>query len=174
MIGRFVRAFEEARPALAEKWKAEPPGSYEDIVAGTIATVRSKVSGREIPAEKVHAIDDGEYQGTLLFLVPQETYQPCTYWYVFVSYGSCSGCDTMEWIGTQEEKERTEHFLTLAYDVVRGLKRISPWGRYSEPTERHETALKDIATTDPDADEPAFILARVLARAADALEEEAS
>lgn len=176
MIGRFVRAFEEARPELAEKWGSEPPNSYEEIVSGAIRAVRSKLveGGREDPAETVHSIDDGDYQGTLLFLIPADLYQPSVYWYAFVGYGSCSGCDTLSWVKDLPEAERMPHYLALAYDVVRGLKRISAWGRWDDPAERHQTALEEIAKADPDTDDPASVLAWAVRKAALAIEEEVS
>ena len=47
---------------------------------------------------KITVIDDGDYQGTLLFLIPIDTYQPSEYEYLltFCSCGSCSGCDTLQ------------------------------------------------------------------------------
>lgn len=43
-------------------------------------------------------IDNGDYQGTLLFLVARDTYQPDEdeYLMTYVGYGSCSGCDALE------------------------------------------------------------------------------
>ena len=48
--------------------------------------------------ERITTIDDGDYQGTLLFLIPEDTYQPSEYEYLmtYVDYGSCSGCDTLQ------------------------------------------------------------------------------
>ena len=42
-------------------------------------------------------MDNGDYQGTLLFLIPCDTYQPSEYEYLltYVGYGSCSGCDAL-------------------------------------------------------------------------------
>lgn len=46
---------------------------------------------------KITVIDDGDYQGTQLFLIPRDTYQPSEDDYVMThcNYGSCSGCDTL-------------------------------------------------------------------------------
>ena len=42
-------------------------------------------------------IDDGDYQGTQIFITPLNTYQPSVEQYVYTNtyYGSCSGCDTL-------------------------------------------------------------------------------
>ena len=37
--------------------------------------------------ERIHRIDDGDYQGTLVFVIGGKGYQLSTYWYVKVSYG---------------------------------------------------------------------------------------
>ena len=45
-------------------------------------------------------IDNGDYQGTQIFLIPLDVYQPDVNQYVFTNtyYGSCSGCDTLQGI----------------------------------------------------------------------------
>lgn len=47
--------------------------------------------------DNITKIDNGDYQGTLLFLIPKDWYQPAEYDYLltYVGYGSCSGCDTL-------------------------------------------------------------------------------
>lgn len=48
--------------------------------------------------ENITVIDNGDYQGTLLFLIPRRTHQPecCDYFMSYVWYGSCSVCDTLQ------------------------------------------------------------------------------
>lgn len=47
--------------------------------------------------ENITTVDNGEYQGTLLFLIPRTCYQPSEYDYLltYAGYGSCSGCDSL-------------------------------------------------------------------------------
>lgn len=42
-------------------------------------------------------IDDGDYQGTEIFILHKDVYQPDIEDYVYTNthYGSCSGCDTL-------------------------------------------------------------------------------
>ena len=63
--------------------------------------------------ERIHEIDDGDYQGTLLYLIPCDRYQPEAYEYLmtYVGYGSCSGCDALQSI----------QMYTQIYDSVRLL-----------------------------------------------------
>lgn len=68
--------------------------------------------------ERITMIDDGQYQGTLLFLIPQVTMSPFHWQYLqtYVEYGSCSLCDTLE--GIQEnDKEYTQSLDKLMKDT---------------------------------------------------------
>lgn len=99
---------------------------YIDIVKIVIEAVHD---GYDSPdPERIHEIDDGEYQRTLLFVIPADEYQPWNYWYVKVCYGSCSGCDTLmaildgDYGDTIDEK--VDNLFTLALHIVHGLKRM--------------------------------------------------
>jgi hypothetical protein len=73
----------------------------------------------------IKEINDGDYQGTLLYLIPLRTYQPSAHEYLmtYVDYGSCSGCDTLQsiqnwsWgymddeIDMVERKQQEEQFI---------------------------------------------------------------
>lgn len=99
---------------------------YIDIVKIVIEAVHDDY--RTPDPNNIHEIDDGEYQGTLLFVIPQDDYQPLDYWYVKISYGSCSGCDTLQAIlsgfygDTVEEK--ADALFILALHIIQGLKRM--------------------------------------------------
>jgi hypothetical protein len=71
--------------------------------------------------EHIHKIDDGDYQGTLLFLIPFNTYQPCEFEYLMtcVGYGSCSGCDTLQNIQCDYDGDRKiDEFMVLCKDIL--------------------------------------------------------
>ncbi len=55
-------------------------------------------SDNRLLTNRITQIDDGHYQGTLLFTIPFDTYQPEEYEYLmtYIGYGSCSGCDAMQ------------------------------------------------------------------------------
>lgn len=76
--------------------------------------------------EHIHVIDDGDYQGTLLFVVPENTYQPYTYWIFRVSYGSCSYCDTLQGILDDEDdkEQQIKDLITLALHMIQSGKVI--------------------------------------------------
>lgn len=63
-----------------------------------VKLVTRYILGKEWDAENIIVVDNGDYQGTLLFLIPRDTYQPSEdeYLMTYVGYGSCSGCDTLQ------------------------------------------------------------------------------
>lgn len=80
---------------------------------------------------RITIIDNGDYQGTQLFLIPRDTYQPCEYDYLmtYVGYGSCGGCDTLQAIQEWGEKPLTEtqvkDFMALCKDILTNM--IKPY-----------------------------------------------
>jgi len=96
---------------------------YKDLVKLTFQVIFNNKDARyfyyDVNIDKIHEIDDGDYQGTLLYIIPFQTYQPAEneYLMTFVNYGSCSGCDTLQAIqydgGTIEEKHKDIYKLCL-------------------------------------------------------------
>lgn len=129
MIQEFVDRFMSRKSEITAAFKLKQPQDYKEIV---VAVIKSIVDGEDSYGqpdhERVHQIDDGDYQGTLVFLVAANGYQPDDYWYVKVGYGSCSGCDTLEAIRGYGEGEATdkqaEEYWTLALHIVQGLKKL--------------------------------------------------
>lgn len=77
-------------------------------------------------SENITTIDNGDYQGTLLFLIPTGAYQPSEYEYLmtYVGYGSCSGCDTLQgiqscpWHDVKPTEQQLKDYMTLCKDLV--------------------------------------------------------
>lgn len=82
-------------------------------------------------ANKITEIDDGDYQGTLLFIIPADVYQPGPGDYLIanVYYGSCSGCDTLQSINfdmrddCEPSEEQVKDFMALCKDIVMSILR---------------------------------------------------
>ena len=126
MIQEFIDRFDKARGSLLAGFKAKAPGSYKEIVTRVIEVVTTDDYDAPDP-KRIHVIDDGDYQGTLVFVIGGCGYQPSDYWYVKVGYGSCSGCDTLEAIGGYDDEvsdEQAGQYLTLALHIVQGLKKM--------------------------------------------------
>lgn len=126
MIKEFVKRFNENKSNLEERYRKKRPESYEDIVKWTIEAISDEDDYSDTPdPERIHIIDDGDCQGTLVFVIAEKGYQPHKYWYVRVRYGSCSGCDTLraieEWGDEISEKE-VKGYMTLSLHVIQQLK----------------------------------------------------
>ena len=84
----------------------------------------------------IHEINDGNYQGTQIFVVHNNTYQPDLDDYFFADnyYGSCSGCDTLMSITKYSDEPATEEqikeLMTLAFDLLRSFKPFVPNATY--------------------------------------------
>lgn len=126
LVDRFDSKREEIKCDLLMLLRDYNWFTYAEIVKVVIKAV---YDGYGTPnPECIHEIDDGEYQGTLLFVIPADGYQPYDYWCVKVGYGSCSGCDTLmailegDYGDTIDEK--VDSLFTLALHIVQGLKKI--------------------------------------------------
>jgi hypothetical protein len=129
MIKEFADRFIERQAEVKAKIAASRPGSYTDIVRLVVETVTD--GGYDaIDPERIHSVDDGDYQGTLVFVIGAKGYQPYDYWYVQVSYGSCSGCDTLQAIEETWDEDapltgrEVEGYYTLCLHVAQGLKKM--------------------------------------------------
>ena len=67
-------------------------------------------------------VDDGDYQGTLLFIIPEKIYQPTEgdYLMTYVWYGSCSYCDTIQSI-LYESNNKVENLMNLALHMIQRM-----------------------------------------------------
>jgi hypothetical protein len=127
MIQKFVDRFMEKGPELRAIFAEKHPRSYESIVKAVVS-ILSEGEYNSIDPERIHEINDGDYQGTLVYVIAASGYQPSTYWYVKVYYGSCSGCDTLEAIRGYDNgpptKEQVNDYMMLALHIVEGLKEM--------------------------------------------------
>ena len=131
MIQPFVDKLIGSKDALTAEFQKKRPGSYDDLVNRLVRLLDDEdaFGYDEAPdSARVHMIDDGDYQGTKLYIIGANGYQPSTYWSIFVSYGSCSGCDTFEAIGSYSDDTATEaeagEYYTLMLHMVQSMKRM--------------------------------------------------
>ena len=111
---------------------AKHPDDYREMVRNVISVITDeKEYGSYNPdPERIHEIDDGDYQGTLVYVIGAKGYQPSKYWYVKVEYGSCSGCDTLQAIRDSgygydtPNAEQVKDYMTLALHIVQRLKKM--------------------------------------------------
>lgn len=129
MIEEFVKRWEDKKHLLRERYTKERPSNYGEIVRNVVELLHDENKYDSIDPKRIHEIDDGDYQGTLVFVIASSDYQPNDYWYVRVYYGSCSGCDTLEALRGWDDdapipKEETDGYMTLSLHIVQQLKKM--------------------------------------------------
>ena len=129
MIEAFTRAWFANLNSIREKFAAKHPDNYKEVVRAVVQMLADASDEDENPdPDRIHEIDDGHYQGTHVYVIGAQGYQPSRYWYVKVSYGSCSGCDTLEGIRKhchgQPDAEQVGGYMTLALHIVQGLREM--------------------------------------------------
>ena len=73
-------------------------------------------------------IDNGDYQGTIIFIIPNDTYQPSLndYYVTYVSYGSCSSCDTLQSANEYPKKEtRVLAYKEICLHMLQNMTKLS-------------------------------------------------
>lgn len=127
MIQEIIKQWDERKIDLEKSFQVSHPSSYEDIVTKLFTVVI--IEGYKV--ENLVTIDHGDYQGTQLFFIPKDTYQPNASEYIWTDnyYGSCSGCDTLEAIRNYEDdpptEEQVKEYMMLALHLIQGFKPLS-------------------------------------------------
>ena len=128
MIKKFVERWEEKKHLVEAEFREAHPRNYGEIVETIISSLFLEGEYDDPDPGRITEIDDGDYQGTLLYVIASNAYQPHVYWAVKVYYGSCSGCDTLEGIrgyrdGPPDENQ-VKDYMALALHIVQNLKEI--------------------------------------------------
>lgn len=93
---------------------------YEDLVRLSVKWILNSGENNRgnWDCDNIKCIDDGDYQGTQLYLIPKNTYQPEEYEYLmtYVGYGSCSGCDTLQ--SLQMGNVDVDGYVKLCKDII--------------------------------------------------------
>lgn len=125
MILEYVKQWDENKGLLQKSFEDKLPESYEDIYKRLFQLVVTNPSlsySKEWNWKTYKLIDDGDYQGHQIFVLASNVYQPSLWDYIFtdVAYGSCSGCDTFEWIeySGKSKEDKIKEFMTLALHMV--------------------------------------------------------
>jgi len=125
MIQEFIDRFQEIKPDLLKQFQSKEPDSYGDILVQTLHMMFQDGDYDKPDASRLTVIDDGDYQGTLLFIIGANGYQPSTYWSVYVNYGSCSGCDSYQAVACYDNPEESaDEMLLMALHMIQSMKQI--------------------------------------------------
>ena len=134
MLKYCLRKWDENKKKLEEELLKDPllnECEYKHIVEKVVEIILNTNEEYLWNAEGITEIDDGDYQGTLLFLIPRKTSQPSEYEYLmtYVGYGSCSGCDALQAIQDYGEipisEDQLKGFMALCKDIITNM--IKPY-----------------------------------------------
>ena len=100
---------------------------YEYLVKLIVEYILNPSTGEEdweFDSDAITVIDNGDYQGTMLFVIPRKRYQPNASEHIltFSEYGSCDCCDTLMSIQDYRKDLPTENqvkeYMALCKDLV--------------------------------------------------------
>lgn len=134
----FVLAWEKNKTEIESyirTHKQNEYAEYKDLVRLLFdVVINPEIKGADrnkYDCNDIKEIDNGDYQGTLIFILHKNCYQPSItdYMYTYVDYGSCSGCDTL--MGIQDynlDKYPTENqikdYTTLLLHLLQRATRM--------------------------------------------------
>lgn len=135
MIKEIVDKWDQNKNRLEEAIRTTDMeyASYKTLVEFIVQYILNNPDDSEdwnnFDAKKIHEIDDGDYQGTLLFLIPKNRYQPDEdeYLVTYVDYGSCSGCDTLMEIQSYDYNDlptcrQVNDYMRLCLHLIQNMK----------------------------------------------------
>jgi hypothetical protein len=127
MIQPLVDRFMANKLTIESTFRAKHPENYAEIVKTVVSAVTDDDS--ELDPDRIHELNDGDYQGTLVYVIGAKGYHPYDYWYVKVIYGSCSVCDTLESIRSYSYElpsdEQVADYMTLALHIVQSIRKMN-------------------------------------------------
>jgi hypothetical protein len=131
MIEKFANKWQSIESAARARFAEKHWHDYKSLVVAVIELLVEGEDACNMPdPTRIHEINDGDCQGTLVYVIAEVGYQPSKYWYVKVSYGSCSGCDSLQAIRecSPDDEKPTDtaasDYYTLATHLVQGLKEM--------------------------------------------------
>lgn len=132
MEKEFIKQWEENKHKLENYFRTTNQSEYnqyKEIVTKIFElciTKASKYVGFNI--KNMTVINDGNNQGTEIYIIPFDNYQPDINGYVYTHtyYGSCSGCDTLMNISDScyglPSEEQIKEYMILSLHLVQKLK----------------------------------------------------
>ena len=112
--------------------RQEEYSEYKDLVRLLVGVVinANRDDYSKYDSKNILVINDGDYQGTQLFLIHLDTYQPgaSDYLITYIYYGSCSVCDTLQSISNYDyglpNEEQVNDYMTLCLHLIQNMKYI--------------------------------------------------
>lgn len=132
MIKEFIEKWDKYKKDLEKYFKTTKQSEY-DTYEKIVKLLFEKVINRDefgcdmYNTGDIKTIDDGDYQGTQIFILHKDIYPPSVADYIYTDtyYGSCSGCDTLLSIcGFGDElpdENQIEAYMTLSLHLLQKL-----------------------------------------------------
>ena len=127
MIKKFVDMFEKHKRELRAVIASTEQSQYNEYKKLFALVIKTCFDGR-YDFSDITEIDYGNYQGTLILVFHEDTYQPSSSetFYTIIEYGSCSGCDTLLYISGYDsgipEKDQVDDYMELCLEMVQEIK----------------------------------------------------
>lgn len=129
----IIKRWENGKENLRKWFETTPQCNYDNYQSIVSALIKYCLNFGDCEiriSEEFDVLDHGDYQGTQIFILHENEYQPSSYnYYVFDNYyGSCSGCDTLLGISRYDvgfpTKEQVDGYMTLCLHMVQRMKRL--------------------------------------------------
>lgn len=130
MVKEFCLAWEKNKGKLEEYFRTTPQSEYDsyELLVRRLFDIIINPSIEDsyywFDTKNFCVIDDGDYQGTQVFILHRDQYQPSVEDYVYTNtyYGSCSGCDTLLGISGYDSElpceEQVEDYMSLCLHLL--------------------------------------------------------
>lgn len=137
MVDNIINLWEKHKGDLRHyiaNTKQDKYGSYKKLVKLIIDKIINKTDDTcrfgKYDSSNITVIDDGDYRGTLIFLIPAKINQPSAteYLVTYADYGTCSACDTLKEItdmssyNEMPSKEQVDGYMTLCLHLIQRMK----------------------------------------------------
>ena len=110
---------------------------YVQIVKAVVECILNDGTNVGYNSDSITVVDHGDWQGSQVFLIPEDTYQPTPldYLVTYQFYGSCSGCDSLQYIhDIDDEEEKVKNFMTLSLHLIQNMKPLYTKEEYFSDT----------------------------------------
>lgn len=116
--------------------------NYSDLVKLTFDVIYNDGNNWDcdtLDVDRITEVDDGNYMGTLLFLIPFRTYEPSEgdYLMTYIGYGSCTVCDAFQNALCLDGNYKHRAIFAIAKDLItNAIKPYNHGWRYQEGFEQ--------------------------------------
>ncbi len=119
----------ELKERLTQIEQTRDVDSYKELLKETFDVIFNNhlpAGFNKLNLQNITEIDNGDYQGTLLFLVPIGNWCPSEYDYLmtYIGYGSCSGCDSLQ-AALYGSEDKVFSLLEICKDILQNT--IKPY-----------------------------------------------